>query len=162
MDEATLKELASRYDLAALRSRVPRETVQSPGVDPAQQRADGWRLSMAETLRRADARPWRRAVFDAIEAPDMRVMIDTVECTTPAEALDCLLEHLAGNQLARLEEGPADLGFAVFQHPAAAPPALFFARDNLCVAVASFGARPVPVEPWARRLVQALSPILRR
>jgi hypothetical protein len=67
-----------------------------------------------------------------------------------------LLERLAGNQLARLDEGPRELGFAVFQHPAGVPPAIFFARDNMCITVASFGSQPAGVIPWAERLVQAL------
>jgi len=158
MDEATLKELGTRYDLAGLRASTPREPVRPVrGFNAAALQVEGWRVSLTETLRRTDERPWERVVFDAVDAPAMRVMIDTVECATPSEALDCLFERLAGNQLARLDEGPAALGFAVFQHPAGAPPAVFFARDNLCITVASFGSRPVAVEPWAERVVRMLS-----
>lgn len=158
MDEATLRELGSRYDLAGLRARTPREPMRPVrGFNAAALQVDGWRVSLTETLHRADERPWQRVVFDAIDAPGARVMLDTVECATPSDALDCLFERLAGNQLARLDEGPPALGFAVFQHPAGAPPAIFFARDNLCIAVASFGSRPVAVEPWAERVVQMLS-----
>jgi len=162
MDEATLKELGTRYDLASLRARAPSEAVTPVhGFNAAAQQVEGWRVSLTETLRRADARPWQRVVFDAVDAPGMRVMVDTVECVTPSEALDCLFERLAGNQLARLDEGPPALGFAVFQHPAGVPPAIFFARDNLCIAVASFGSRPVAVEPWAERVVRMLSTLPR-
>ncbi len=158
MDAATLKELGTRYDLAGLRARVPREPVELyRGFDAAKLQVEGWHVSLVETLRRADSRPWRRAVFDAAEAAGMRVMIDVIECASPSESLDCLLEVLAGNQLARLEDGPASLGFAAFRHPDGAPPAIFFARNNLCVTVASFGSRPAPVEPWAERVVQMLA-----
>ncbi len=158
MDEATLKELGTRYDLAQLRARVPREAV--PAARPfnaAALRMDGWRVSVTETLRAASERPWHRVVFDAVESPAMRVLIDAIECASPSEALDELLERLAGNQLARLDEGPPHLGFAVFQHPAAAPPAIFFARNTLCIAVVSFGSRPAQVLAWAERVAQALA-----
>ncbi|MCL4799057.1 MAG: hypothetical protein KJ025_05675 [Burkholderiales bacterium] len=151
MDEAALKELGTRYDLAALRARVPREAPQLRAFDAAALQVDGWRVSVSETLRTASGRPWRRVVFDALDAPAMRVLIDVVECASPAEALDELLERLAGNQLARLDDGPPQLGFAAFQHPAAAPPAIFFALNNLCIAVASFGSRRAEVLPWAER-----------
>ena len=158
MDEATLRELGTRYDLASLRARAPRESVAPPsGFSAATQQVEGWHVSLVETLRRADERPWQRAVFDSVESPATRVMIETVECASPSEALDCLLERLAGNQLARLEEGPPTLGFAVFQHPPGVPPAIFFARGNLCITVASFGSRPAEVQTWAERVVRMLS-----
>jgi len=158
MDEATLKELGTRYDLAQLRARVPREAAAPVrAFNAAALRVDGWRVSVTEALRAANDRPWQRVVFDAVEAPGMRVLIDVVECASASEALDELLERLAGNQLARLEDGPPQLGFAVFQHPPAAPPAIFFARNNLCIAVVSFGSRPAEVLPWAERVVLALS-----
>jgi hypothetical protein len=112
---------------------------------------------MTETLRAADERPWLRVVFDALETPMMRVLIDVEECASPREAVEALLERLAGNQLARLDDGPPELGFAVFQHPAGAPPAIHLARDNLCITVASFGARPAAVTQWAERMTQSLA-----
>jgi len=158
MDAATLTELGTRYDLAQLRARLPRG-IAAPvhAFDAAVVRADGWRTSVVEALRTATDRPWQRVVFDAVETPAMRVLVDVVECSSPDEALDELLERLAGNQLAKLEEGPQGLGFAAFQHPPFAPPAVFFARDNLCISVVSFGSRPVQVLTWAERLVQALA-----
>jgi hypothetical protein len=157
MDEATLRELGTRYDLATLRARALREPVRPVhGFNAAMLKVDGWRVSLTEALHRADERPWHRVVFDATDAPEVRVMIDTVECETPPEALEVLLEILAGNQLARLDEGPPALGFAVFRHPPDAPPAIFLARENLCISVISFGSRPTPVEPWAERVVRML------
>jgi hypothetical protein len=163
MDEATLKELGTRYDLAQLRARVPREAV--PAVRPFEAAAlqmDGWRVSVTETLRAANERRWQRVVLDAVESPAMRVLIDVIECASPSEALDELLERLAGNQLTRLDDGPPHLGFAAFQHPAAAPPAIFFAWNNLCIAVVSFGSRAAEVLPWAERVVQVLTDLHRK
>jgi hypothetical protein len=156
MEESVLRELGTRYDIQALRTRVPRGAPETRGFDPAIIRADGWRSSMREALRDGAGRPHARVVFDLIEAPDARVLIDVIECSTPADALDALLEQLAGNQLASLPEGPSELGFAVFEHPPPAPPAVFFARGNLCIAVVSFGSRPTDVSSWARRLVDEL------
>ena len=156
MEQAILEELATRYDISSLRARVPKEVGREVhGFSPQVIRADGWRLSMAEELRDGDDRPIARVVFDAIEEPAERVLVDVVECPTSRDALDALLERLAGNQLASLPEGPADLGFAAYEHPEGAPPAVFFARDNLCVTVASFGSRSTPVRVWADRVVRA-------
>lgn len=159
MDESVLRELGTRYDIESLRARVPKDAGrEARGFDPQVVRTDGWRVSMREALRDGAGRPHTRVVFDANEAPDERVLVEVIECSSPADALDALLERLAGNQLARLPEGPAQFGFAVYEHPAEAPPAIFFARDNVCVTVASFGSRATPVQDWAERVVEALRP----
>jgi hypothetical protein len=95
-------------------------------------------------------------VFEATERPAARVLIDVTECSSPLDALDALLERLAGNQLAVLPKGPSELGFAAYQHPDDAPPAVFFARSNLFIAVVSFGSIPSAVLPWADMVVQAM------
>jgi hypothetical protein len=159
MDESILRELGTRYDIESLRARVPKEIEREVrGFDPQVVQTDGWRVSMRESLRDGAGRPHTRVVFDANEAPDERLLVEVIECSSPADALDALLERLAGNQLTRLPEGPVELGFAVYEHPAEAPPAMFFARDNVCVIIASFGSRPTPVRDWAERVVEAIRP----
>lgn len=155
MDEQTLKELGTRYDLDRLRARLPRTGVSISGLAPERLELDGWRVSLAETLR-GTQNVIRRAVFDA-EDVRQRVLVDIEECPSPPAALDALLVRLAGNQLARLDEGPEGLGFVSFQHPPGVPAAVFFAHDNLCVAVVSFGSRAASLVPWLKLLTQALS-----
>jgi hypothetical protein len=157
MDETTLRELGTRYDIPRLRALVPREpSVAVRSFDTARLRMEGWRASMTEVLPSADARIRQRFVFDALEAPSIRVAIEVSECASPQDALEALLEVLAGNQLARLEDGPSHLGFVSFQHPPGAPPAIFFARDNLCISLTSFGSRAAELSSWAEQVSRAL------
>jgi hypothetical protein len=44
-----------------------------------------------------------------------------------------------------------------FMHPNDVPPAVFFARANLCISVASFASRPAAVVPVAERIDRRLS-----
>jgi hypothetical protein len=83
-------------------------------------------------------------------------VVDVVECPSSAEAVKALLERLEWNQLANVPAGPPGLGIASFAHPEGVPPAVFFARANLCVGVASFASRAVAVLPAATALDRRL------
>ena len=68
--------------------------------------------------------------------------MDVHKAASFEDAQKCLLEILAKNQLARLPEGPADLGDVAFVHPEGVTPAAFWVIGSLCVSVASFGPKP--------------------
>jgi hypothetical protein len=127
------------------------------GVVPWPEDAGGWRRSSRETLPEPAERVVRRTVWDDPAGPDARLLVDVVECPSAREAVSALIDRLEWNELARLPQGPRDLGVASFVHPEGAPPAVFFARANLCVAVVSFARRPAPVLPVAGRLDRRLA-----
>jgi hypothetical protein len=142
-----------RYDIEALRRRIPVDRAELfLGFVPWPEDCDGWRRSVREPLAETPGRAVLRTVWDDPDDREARVLIDVVESTSPFEAIEALVDRLVWNQLARLPEGPRGLGDAAFAHPEGAPPALFFARGNLCVPVVSFGRRSVDVGPWAYRL----------
>lgn len=116
----------------------------------------GWRRSVREVLQDAPGRILRRTVWDEPDHESARVVVDVVECASAAEAVKALLERLEWNQLAEVPAGPQGLGIASFSHPEGVPPAVFFARANLCVSVASFARRAVPVVPVATALDRRL------
>jgi hypothetical protein len=98
----------------------------------------------------------RRSVWNDPKEPDARVVVDVVECASAALAVAALLERLDWNQLAEVPAGPPDLGLASFAHPEGVPPAVFFARANLCVTVASFARRSAAVIPVAQAVDRRL------
>jgi hypothetical protein len=116
----------------------------------------GWRRSVREDLQDAPGLKLRRTVWDDPKDQSARVVVDVVECPSAALAVMALLERLEWNQLAELPAGPQGLGLASFAHPEGVPPAVFFARANLCVSVASFARRAVPVVPVAMALDRRL------
>lgn len=146
------------YDVGALRKRVSEDHVELfLGFTPWPQDASGWNRSIKEKLASPPGKSVRRTVWDSPDTPSARVLIDIIECSSAMSAIDALLEELAANQLARLSEGPPHLGIACFMHPEGAPPAVFFARGNLCIRVISFARSSVDVIPWAERLNERLS-----
>ncbi len=90
-----------------------------------------------------------RAVWDQ---PRGRLALTATEHTSIRDALQALADELEANQLAEVPRGPEDLGEISFVHPPIAPPAVFFVRGNLTLAVYSFGRERVDVLPFARRL----------
>jgi hypothetical protein len=83
-------------------------------------------------------------------------VVDIVECGSAALAVRAVLDRLEWNQLLEVPRGPDHLGLASFVHPKDVPPAVFFARANLCVTVASFGPRPAAVLPVAEAVDRRL------
>lgn len=147
----------SGYDLDALRRRVPDDRAELfLGFTPWSEDCERWTRSVAESLVTSATRSMSRTVWDNPTASGSRVLIDVAECASAADAMDALAARLATNQLARLPEGPRDLGAAAFTHPDGVPPAAFFVRGNLSINVISFGSRHVPVLPWAVRLDRRL------
>ncbi len=95
-----------------------------------------------------------RAVYDVAGG---RIALDAVEHGSVDEAFAGLADHLEDNQLAEVPRGPEDLGEVAFRHPEQAPPAAFFVRGNLVLAVLSFGQERVDVLPYARRVDSELA-----
>jgi hypothetical protein len=116
----------------------------------------GWRRSVREDLREGPGRTLRRTVWDDPSNESSRVVVDVVECPSAEDAVMALLDRLEWNQLAEVPAGPPALGLASFAHPEGAPPAVFFARANLCVSVANFARRAVAVVPVATALDRRL------
>jgi hypothetical protein len=81
-----------------------------------------------------------------------RALIEIDECASAADAIAALGERLEWNQLARLDDGPSNLGMLSFVHPKGVPSATLFVRGNLCVSVSSFGAESIA----ATRIAEAL------
>ena len=141
------------YDESALRGRISEDRAELfLGFTPWAEDAMGWNRSIKEKLASPPGRFMRRTVWDSPDTRNARVLIDIIECFSASAAIDALLEELAANQLARLSEGPPHLGIACFVHPERVPPAVFFARGNLCIRVISFAHSFVDVIPWAERL----------
>ncbi|HVE71759.1 MAG TPA: hypothetical protein VNI54_10350 [Thermoanaerobaculia bacterium] len=95
-----------------------------------------------------------RAVWDLESG---RIGVTVTEHASTAAALNALADDLEANQLAELPRGPEGLGEISFVHPPPAPPAVFFARANLTVAVYSFGREPVDVIGFAQRVDAEIS-----
>jgi hypothetical protein len=146
------------YDARALRLRINEDRTELfLGFTPWLQDAPGWSRSIKEKLASPPGKFIRRTVWDRDDNRNLRALIDIIECSSATDAVDALLEELAGNQLARLPEGPPQLGLASFVHPDGVPPAVFFARGNLCIRVISFARGAVDVISWAGRLNERLS-----
>ena len=94
-----------------------------------------------------------RAVWDLQQG---RVALTASEYPSLTDALRGLGVELEHNQLREVPRGPEDLGEISFVHPREAPPAAFFVRGNLALAVHSFGREPVDVLPFARQLDREL------
>jgi hypothetical protein len=114
-----------------------------------------WRRSVREQLLEGAGRLLRRTVWDD-PGSESRILVDVVECVSAAEAVRALLDKLEWNELADVPAGPPGLGVASFAHPEGAPPAMFFARANLCVTVASFARSAAAVLPVATALDRRL------
>jgi hypothetical protein len=152
-----MRQLEKTYDVEALRRRVPADRAQFfVGFTPWPEDLDGWRRSARERHTEGPGRPLSRTIWDHPSSRDVRVLIDVAEASSQEDAIESLIGRLESNQLARLTEGPSDLGSAAFAHPEGVPPAVFFARGNVCVSVVSFGSRPADVLPIARRIDRRL------
>jgi hypothetical protein len=152
-----------RLDPEEILRRLPREGGDLfRGVSAWALDVPGLRRSVREDLQEGPGRILRRSVWDDPKQDSARLLIDVVECSSAAEAVKALLDRLEWNQLAVVPAGPQGLGIASFAHAEGAPPAVFFARANLSVSVASFARRAVPVVPIAmaldRRLVAEPAP----
>jgi len=146
------------YDARALRQRISEDRAELfLGFTPWQQDAQGWNLSIREKLASPPGKSIRRTVWDSQDNRNARVLIDIIECSSAADAIEALLEELAANQLARLVEAAPHLGVASFVHPEGVPPAVFFVRGNICIRVISFARSAVAVIPWAERLNERLN-----
>ncbi len=146
------------YDAPALRQRISEDRAELfLGFNPWPQDAPGWNLSIREKLASPLGKSIRRTVWDSQDNRNARVLIDIIECSSAADAIEALLEELAANQLARLPEAAPHLGIASFVHPEGVPPAVFFVRGNICIRVISFARSAVAVIPWAERLNERLS-----
>ena len=117
----------------------------------------GARRSVRETFAEPPRRTVRRTVWDVSADARSRILVDVVECVSATDALAALSDRLEWNELAEVADGPADLGIARFAHPAGVPPAVFFARANLCVTVVSFAPKPADVTPVANRIDKRLT-----
>lgn len=148
----------SRYDAAEIMRRFPPEPSELfRGFVAWAEDVGKSRRSVRETLAETPGRVLRRTVWDDLEERDRRLAVDVVECATAREAVVALLDRLEWNQLSALPEGPSDLGVAAFMHPEGVPPAVFFARANLCISVVSFARRPAAVLPVAHRIDRRLT-----
>lgn len=94
-----------------------------------------------------------RAVWDQQRG---RIALTATEHASTRDALEALADELEANQLADVPRGPDDLGEMSFVHPPPAPPAVFFVRGNLTLAVYSIGREPIDVISFARRVDAAL------
>lgn len=94
-----------------------------------------------------------RAVWDLDRG---RIAMTVTEYGSVQEALHGLADQLEANQAAVLPQGPAELGEISFVHPPEAPPAVFFVRGNLVIAVYSFSREAVDVLPFARRVDETM------
>jgi hypothetical protein len=58
-----------------------------------------------------------RTVWEDPHDRESRSLIDVIECASATDASEAQADRLAANQLARLLEGPPDLGLASFTRP---------------------------------------------
>ena len=147
----------NRPEAEEILRRIPRDGGDLfRGVSAWSADVPAWRRSVREDLQEAPGRLLRRTVWDDPKDETARVVVDVVECPSAAEAVKALLDRLEWNQLAEVPAGPPGLGIASFAHPEGVPPAVFFVRANLCVSVASFARRAVPVVAVATALDRRL------
>jgi hypothetical protein len=135
--------------------RIPREGDLFRGAAAWAEDLPEWRRTSRELLRDPEG-PVRRSAWNDPSEPDARVLVDVVECASARLAVTALLERLAWNQLAEVPPGPPSLGVASFAHPEGVSPAVYFARANLCITVASFAGRAAPVLDVAQAIDRRL------
>ena len=117
---------------------------------------DRWRERFRQSLSERPGRIISRSIWERTDQPDLSVVLDVIECASAVDAIDELMERLAENQLAELDQGPDVLGPAAFVHPKEAPPALFFARANLVISIVSQGRVKSLVDTWMRLILDDL------
>lgn len=147
------EDLKKRYDYGSWGKRRPEAVpVLLQGFKPWRKDCLDWSREGRLQLRETAQWQLRRSMWVPSEDPDQRVLIEVRETDSAAASRECLLDVLAQNELARLPEGPEDIGDVCFVHPDGHTPAIFWTAGNLCVSVLSIGLAPVPVLDWARRL----------
>jgi hypothetical protein len=147
-----------KYDIDALRRSIPEDRGEYfLGFAFWEEDSEGWTRESRESLREGPARPLTRTVWNNPTDRDARVLIDVVECSSAADALEALVDRLLNNQLQQVPPGPGGLGEASFAHPKGVPPAIFFVRGNLCISVISFGRTGVALDRWADRVTARLA-----
>ena len=146
-------ELKKRYDYGAWGGRRPDAAQRLlKGYDPWQRDCRDWRREARQQLREAAAWELRRTLWNPLDDPDRRVLIEVRETASAVTARECLLEVLGQNELVRLPEGPTEIGDICFVHPDGQTPAIFWTTANLCISLVSIGVEPTPVLEWASRL----------
>jgi len=152
-----MSEIQQKYNLEALQRRIPDDRAEVfLGFRPWEEDLAGWNRSVSQQLTETAARSVLRTIWENPDNRNTRLLIDVIECPSATEAIRALADRLEWNQLAQVPEGPPELGDAAFMHPQGIPPAVFFARGNLCISVASFGSQQTAVIPWAERLNRRL------
>jgi hypothetical protein len=147
----------AEVDVMSLRKRIPENRSEFfVGFSPWSEDCQDWRRSVRERFEENLQGPLLRTVWDDPENRNARVLINIVELSSAIQAMDALAQALKLNQLAKLSEGPSDLGYASFVHPPGVPPAVFAVLGNLFVSAISFASLPVDVVPWAYRLTRRL------
>lgn len=147
----------AEYDVAALRKRIPENRSEFfLGFSPWREDCQNWKRSVREHSAGALPGPLLRTVWDDPENRNARVLVDVVELSSANQAMEALAESIKWNQLAKLPEGPSDLGFASFVHPTGVPPAAFFVQGNVLLSIVSYASQPVDVAPWAYRIAHRL------
>jgi hypothetical protein len=146
-------ETRQRYNWTRVLKRIPTDRGELfLGFTPVEAADQRWQRTRLETLPEGPTRTVRRTIWESPGRRDAQLLVDVTECASATDALESLGDRLEYDQLARLLEGPPDLGYASFQHPSGIPSAVFFARGNVCVAVASFGRAAVEALPMAEHI----------
>ena len=152
------EEVRRKYAIDELLRRIPDDRAEFfTGFSPSAEDLEGFGLSSREWDSGNAGRSQLRTIWDSPKDRDSRLLIDVFVRTSAADALEALATQLSYNQLDRLPAGPEDLGLVSYIHAEPAPPAVFFVRGNLSIFVASFGRKPLPAIPVARRLSMRLA-----
>lgn len=147
------QDIKKRYHFSSWGKFTEREaSVLLRGFTPWKEDCLNWIQRSKFSLPEAAGRQLLRTIWEDPQEVDARVLVDVHETVSANNARSCLLEVLANNELARLPEGPDELGDVCFVHPEGVPPAIYWVTGNLCVSITSFGIKPIPVLDWGYRL----------
>ena len=151
------ERIRKQYGIDELLKRLPEDAAHFySGFAPWPEDLEGWTRTSRELLPAEGDRSLIRTVWDLQKDRESRLLVDVTECDSAPDAIESLAGSLEANQLASLSTGLRGNSFVSFVHPEGAPPASFMAYANLLVVVASFGRKPVPVDPLVKRLLQRL------
>lgn len=151
------ERIRKQYGIDEILARLAEDTAHFySGFAPWPEDLEGWTRTARELLPAEGERALTRTVWDLQKDRDSRLLVDVTECGSAPDAIEALAGSLEANQLASLPVGLRGNNFVSFVHPEGVPPACFLAYANLLIVIASFGRKPVSVDPVVKRLLQRL------
>ena len=126
------------------------------GYVPAFRSIDGWRLGFRQHRPANDGGVARRVVYDNIEDPHRRLLVDVIEFPGPSAAAKKLAAARKEAKIPTID-APSKFGPGAFTPQQNNALSLYFRQSNLMIWVFSCARESVYVGPWADQIQDDLN-----